>query len=481
MRGAFALAAAYLLLLIPDATPAAPPAGGRQPFAWNRDGYWRELEARFNTARIDGGGAAVRAEAGLVRCRGLLARISAGPLPPDDPLFGAVEKGMFELAPEIAACPQKLPDYVRLQSDLRGAVKEQSLRWDIGSPAVRDRLYRLLYGSRAALEEAMLQAPADACPGLVSGDDVPSRTPSVVVAGVVIHSGDILVSRGDAPTSALIARGNDYPGNFSHVALVHVDAGTGRVSIIEAHIQRGVAVATAEEYLRDRKLRVLVLRPRSGLPALAADPLLPHKAAEQALAECCARHIPYDFAMDCRDHGRLFCSEVASAAYERFGVRLWMGMSHISSPGVRGWLAAFGVRHFETQEPADLEYDPQLCVVAEWRDPEALFLDHVDGAVVEAMLDGAGRGGHLEYDWWALPFVRLAKGWSAVLNLFGAAGPVPEGMNATAALRHSRFDRTHARIRAQVLASAAAFQQATGRRPLYWELVRLARRAMETG
>jgi len=36
---------------------------------------------------------------------------------------------------------------------------------------------------------------------------------------------------------------------------------------------------------------------------------------------------------------------------------LWSGILHISSPGLRKWLAAFGVRHFETQEPSDLEYD----------------------------------------------------------------------------------------------------------------------------
>ena len=40
---------------------------------------------------------------------------------------------------------------------------------------------------------------------------------------------------------------------------------------------------------------------------------------------------------------------------------------------VVNWLSDFGVEHFITQMPADLEYDPQLSVVAEWRDPETLF------------------------------------------------------------------------------------------------------------
>ena len=66
-----------------------------------------------------------------------------------------------------------------------------------------------------------------------------SATPSAEILGVIVHSGDILISRGGAPTSALIARGNDYPGNFSHVALVHIDEKTNSISIIESHIERG--------------------------------------------------------------------------------------------------------------------------------------------------------------------------------------------------------------------------------------------------
>src|SRR5262249_51800349 len=150
--------------------------------------------------------------------------------------------------------------------------------------------------------------------------------------GVRLHSGDVLVSRGASPTSALIARGHDLPGNFSHIALLHVDAERGEARLIEAHIESGVVVSRLEDYLGDRKLRILVLRPRADLPEILADPLLPHHAATQALAEVRARHIPYDFAMDARDHRAQFCSELAAAAYERCGLRLWPGLSSISSP-----------------------------------------------------------------------------------------------------------------------------------------------------
>ena len=220
----------------------------------------------------------------------------------------------------------------------------------------------------------------------------------------------MLVSRGGYPTSALIARGNDYPGNFSHVGLVYVDSATNEISVIEAHIEVGVAITTAEGYLADKKLRLMVLRPRADLPALVADPMLPHRAAGKILARARAEHIPYDFAMDYGDPSGLFCSEVASTVYKDEGVTLWMGLSTISRLGIRTWLAELGVKHFETQEPSDLEYDPQLVVVAEWRDPVDLKQDHLDNAVLDAMLEGADQGVELTYPWYKLPARAAGQG-----------------------------------------------------------------------
>jgi hypothetical protein len=301
------------------------------------------------------------------------------------------------------------------------------------------------------------------------------------VQGVRIHSGDILVSRGGYPTSALIARGNDYPGNFSHVALVHVDAATGAASTIEAHIERGVVVSSAEQYLADKKLRILVLRLRADLPRIAADPMLPHRAASAMLARARAIHIPYDFAMDYADPAKLFCSEVASAAYRAEGVTLWTGLSTLSGTGLRRWLAAFGVRHFETQEPSDLEYDPQLVVVAEWRDPAQLLRDHVDNAVTDALLEGAERGDALGYAWYKLPIARVMKGYSWVLERFGRIGPVPEGMSPSAALRNSAYTARHRLLGTWVRAEAERLADRQGYFPPYWVLLDLARAAVAQG
>ena len=467
------VAIVFALLSYPSADPPILAGAAGKPFTWKQDDKWVALEKAFQESREIGCRGLERPIVqGFQQGRQYLSVLTVAPVKPDTPVLARLETLTFGLGTKVAACPERLPDYVDLVTKTRSAMKRQSQGWDMHDRVVRDRLYRMLYGGRTALEEVMLQAGS--FPALVKADDVPSVTPAYGFQNGTLHSGDILVSRGGAPTSALIARGNDYPGNFSHVALLYVDETTGVPGIIESHIEMGVVVSTVEQYVRDKKLRVMVLRLRPDLPQMKADPMLPHKAAKWAYDNAKARHIPYDFEMDYKDPSKQFCSEVASSAYRHVGVDLWKGVTHMSAPGVVKWLSYFGVTHFETQAPADLEYDPQLAVVAEWRDPETLWQDHVDNAVVEAMLEGADQGDAVPAPWWKLAVVRLAKGYSVVLNWFGGIGPVPEGMDATAALRNLELTDLHEKMKAGVLAKSAAFQKSQGYRPPYWELVRMA-------
>jgi len=455
----------------PDVANA--PAGAR-PFAWGRDSLWNALELSFARSRAEGCRYERAARAASDSIDATLTRLRSERVSASSPELDSLENAFFRLAPRAAACGVLANDYVALQGRLREAIKWQSTAWDLTDRDVRDRLYQSLYGSRAAVEEVMLQSQ-DSVQTLFVGSGVPSATPSATSNGVELHSGDILASRGGYPTSALIARGNDYPGNFSHIAFVHVDSASHEISVIEAHIEQGVVVATADEYLADKKLRVMLLRPRPDLPELQRDPMLPHRAAADMLHRARTEHIPYDFMMDYADPGRLFCSEVASAAYREHGITLWTGISTISTPGLRSWLASFGVRQFETQEPSDLEYDPQLAVVAEWRDAGSLFDDHMDNAVTDAMLEGAERGDALEFDWYALPMARLLKGYSWVRERFGGVGTIPEGMSPAAALRNRSYNARHAEIKTALRGKAERWTAEKGYRPPYWVLLSLAR------
>ena len=466
----------YLVFLIPLDNNQPATEGNKTPFSWNQDSLWKSLELKFLSANVEGCDKIKSTiDSLLTDSEILLNEIATNTPVPSDKKFIALENNIFNIAPLIPVCTQYFSDYINFYSNLRKVVKEQSVNWDMNSTEAKNILYRLLYGNRIAIEEIMLQLPDNQVATLIKGVDEPSSTPSAEILGVRVHSGDILVSRGGAPTSALIARGNDYPGNFSHIALVHIDEKTKVISIIESHIERGVTVSSLDEYLNDKKLRIMVLRLRSDL--ISDNPMLPHKAAEYSLSEAKRKHTPYDFEMDISESEKQFCSEVASFAYKKFGITLWTGASTISSTGTRNWLAAFGVKYFETQEPSDLEYDPQVSVVAEWRNPETLYKDHLDNAVTDVMLEEADSGKVLTYEWYILPIGRVMKFYSLILNAFGSEGPVPEGMSAEAALKNVEYSETHDNIKSRLVVLADQFKVQKGYKPPYWELVNLARQA----
>jgi hypothetical protein len=325
-----------------------------------------------------------------------------------------------------------------------------------------------------------VQAGTAAAPELVRIEDIPSATPSLEVGGVRIHSGDILLSRGGAPTSALIARGSDFANTFSHVALAHVDEETGVGTVLESLIESGSVLSSVEEYLASKKYKILVLRMRPDHPALVGDPMLPHRAATAMLQRMKAGRIPYDFAMEWSDDQRMFCSEVIHHAFVGEGVDLWSIRSDMTAPGLVRWLSAMGVRQFRTLVPSDLEYDAALRAVAEWRDQASLLDYRRDNAITDVLLTEAERGADLGYPWWKLPFGRVAKGVSWMQYTLGREPIIPQGMSVDAALRVSSLVSTvNPTVKADLVERERRFIEAEGYAPPYWTLVELAGDAVD--
>src|SRR5262245_58468411 len=112
LRAAILLVALYVVLLIPVPEPTPGLNKGQQPFAWNQDAFWTELEARFVKARGTGcdtlAGGIAGASAWVSQT---LDEISRGTLAPQDPRFDGLETNLFHLAPLVAACPTHLKDF----------------------------------------------------------------------------------------------------------------------------------------------------------------------------------------------------------------------------------------------------------------------------------------------------------------------------------------------------------------------------------
>lgn len=466
----------YGLLLIPNSNSInIATEGNSTPFIWNQDDRWNELEDQFKLVR-DNSEMIIEesVSVNIISMNEILSDLKEDSFSADDERLETLLNLFFETAPFIAAQEVQEPDFFEIYDETRRVMKSASINWDVDDLETRISLYKVMFGMRATTEEVLLQSKEEIEPVIYVTDES-SATPSTELFGIKVHSGDLLVSRGGAEVSALISRGNDFPGNFSHVALIYVEEGTNTAYLIEAHIERGVAIASAEEYMNDGKQRFMVLRPRADLPELIAEPMLPHLAAKDVFNEVNARHIPYDFKMDFYDSEKMFCSEVGSYAYKNRGIKLWESESTISSNGVVTLLNTFGVENFVTQMPSDLEYDPKLSVVAEWRDTEALYEDHLYNAVIDAMLECAELEVEIDVNHFMLPAVRLVKGYSVIQNWMDSEGPVPEGMNATQALKSDAFIQRHEYLKMITDEEIQEFNANENYLPPYWEMFRIAR------
>ena len=474
------LAIIYLLLLIPDAKEKSiSTQTGKKPFAWNRDAQWLQMEELFKQAKIMD---TLKLDSLIIVYKNMAEKEFSFLLNKNttavDSGWIKTENNFFILASLVAVKQTQMPWMIDYYNRVRNLVKKQSQQWDINNVETRNTIYTLLYGLRAAVEEVLLQTDSLHFSAAMLVNNEKSATPAASIFGIEVHSGDLLVSRGGAEVSALISRGNDYPGNFSHIALIYVDEKTNEPFLIEAHIEKGVAIASVAQYENDKKLRFMVMRTRADLPLILADSMLPQKAAKCMFDEAGKRHILYDFKMNFNDTVEMFCSEVASYAYRTNGLQIWKYPSTISSQGVVNWLHDFGVENFVTQMPSDLEYDPQLVVVAEWRHPQTLFKDHIDNAVMDALLQKANQGKIIEYNIWQLPIVRVIKGYCIIKNMFGKMGMIPEGMSATKALKNQSFVAMHVDVKNKIMQMADEFFNQNGYRAPYWQLVKFAETAV---
>jgi len=235
-------------------------------------------------------------------------------------------------------------------------------RADLAGRYLQDALY-------LALGE---QAPSDwvVAPGLDFGSPIDD-----------LRSGDLVVSRGDALSSAGIAHMGRIDSQFSHNALIYVDA-AGRAHTVEAYLERGAITQDAEDFLEHHLGRMVVLRYR--------DPELSALAARRAY-ERVRNGSPFDYDadFDADDHRALFCSEVGPWA---FGSLVADGPLDLPfSPTVfdtennAALFSALGIPVAVTSAPADLLYDPRFEIVAEWRDVSKLDSMRRHDAVVESL------------------------------------------------------------------------------------------------
>lgn len=207
-----------------------------------------------------------------------------------------------------------------------------------------------------------------------------------------LRSGDVILSRGNAYSSAAIARIGTTDAQFSHLSLVYEDE-EKKLHTVEAHIEIGNVVAPIQVHLDQGNSREVVFRFK--------DPVLAHEAAKYmyekvAKAQKKKKNIRYDFGMDYKDNSTLFCSEVIYDGFNKAsGGALDIPMYKTKfSRNMIPFLSNIGINvteenvdTFETFSPGDIEFDPRFDMVAEWRNPKKISDSRIKDMVLTKLFD----------------------------------------------------------------------------------------------
>jgi len=220
-----------------------------------------------------------------------------------------------------------------------------------------------------------------------------------------LKSGDIILSRGNAYSSAAIARIGDDDTQFSHLTLVYKDEKTKKFYTSEAHIEIGNVVAPLNVHIDQKNARTVVFRMK--------DERLAHEAGKymfdhiEKYKKKKKKNIPYDFAMVYQDDSKIFCSEVIYHGYKEASKKLYNKEMDIPlykttfNPGLRKFLNKIGIKvdkktikTFETFGPGEIQFDPRFEIVAEWRNPTKLKDTRFKDAILTKMFQWMERDGY---------------------------------------------------------------------------------------
>lgn len=193
-----------------------------------------------------------------------------------------------------------------------------------------------------------------------------------------LKSGDVILSRGGAYSSAAIARIGTHDTQFSHLILVYKDPKTKRLQTVEAHIEVGSLTQEMQKVLDERHARAMLFR--------YPDEVMAHQAAEIMFkrvraVEQTGERIPYDFSMDYQDGTTLFCSEIIYEGFKKASDGKLDIPDHKTqfNPDLLPFLKLLGIKvteqnvdTFKTFAPGDIQFDSQFEVVAEFRNPAKL-------------------------------------------------------------------------------------------------------------
>lgn len=207
-----------------------------------------------------------------------------------------------------------------------------------------------------------------------------------------LRTGDIILSRGNAFTSAAISQLGEFDTQYSHMSIVHVDD-KGKIWTVEAHIEVGSFVRPLKDHIEDSNRRILVFRHPDEALAKKAGDLIFEKVRTHTRKH---GNIKYDFGFDLKNDKRFFCSEVVSYAYQQ------ASEGKVQIPWVQSklldrkptFVEKLEITASESFIPSDMEIDPRFEMVAEWSDANRAVDTFEKDALMQSVYDWNDKLGY---------------------------------------------------------------------------------------
>ncbi len=330
---------------------------------------------------------------------------------------------------------------------------------------------------------------------------------------VKLRSGDVLLSRGNAYTSAAISRIGKEEAQFSHLTQVYIDAPIGtemtieqaihseRAFTVEAHIEVGSFTRRFREYVADGNMRVVLFRPK-------IDPARAHTAAKsiydrviayqkgnrsvfsldlQPVANDGASQAPsttpnpssetgvrlfgvfdrganpndnppYDFKMNLENAKEIFCAEIVSLAYKAASLTVPSFRTEIRHNDLT---KRMGITTQLTFAPADIEVDPNFELLAEWRDRRKLAGVMRKDVVLTAMYQWMEEHKYT-FRTGLVDFVKTQIAWFGRQTELGFQRRLPRNMSQDIISMTFILDRVGARLEDHLVRFSRTYEQQNG-------------------
>lgn len=395
-----------------------------------------------------------------------------------DKLFGLPIKHFIPTTPEEAGrLKAEGPHVLQTLFALRLATRERLREFEAAGTAtgecidaVRESFRYVRFAEELLLDWLQGQGVYDRQKPAHFEGGAPHTMVNPAFGSVEPKAGDVMIVRGKSYVSAMIARIGNEEAQFSHLAIVGMDA-KGRLHVVESLIQTGVIVTPIARWMSDRDARVVMYRHPDAALAKKAARLIYDHAEPRFRAK---NNIRYDFAMDDADDGSFFCSEVAAYAYKKASqgkVVLPLHRSSVTKFRGTGYVEALGLKRDSIFAPGDMEVDTRFEMVGEYRHWPLLRQVRMQDAVLSSVYGWMiEKGYRFRGDAWLSGKAFLGK----FLRQFGLlADKMPKYMPLKTVRVTLQFEAASNALQDDLYAKEALYHQRNGHSLSFREMLKI--------